>query len=196
MALIVMRSAYSPVVRDTLYAATKLDGEAAARTAPGSVVLRIAATYGPRMKANYRRLVRAIERGWFVSVGPGTNRRTLIYEADVARAAVLAASKAPEGSTYNVTDGKVHTLGEILDAIAAAVDKKLLPVHLPTAPTRLLAGLVEDSISLIGRRSPVGRATIDKLVEDVAVSGRRFQDDLGFRPSMDLLAGWRHAVAS
>ena len=148
------------------------------------------------MKANYRRLVRAIERGWFVSVGPGTNRRTLIYEADVARAAVLAASKAPEGSTYNVTDGKVHTLGEILDAIAAAVDKKLLPVHLPTAPTRLLAGLVEDSVSLIGRRSPVGRATIDKLVEDVAVSGQRFHDDFGFRPSMDLIAGWRQAVAS
>lgn len=185
----------SPVVRDTLYTATKLDAETAAREAPGSVVLRIAATYGPRMKANYRRLARAIERGVFVPVGDGSNRRTLIYEADVAKAALLAAAQAPTGSTYNVTDGGVHTLREILDAIAAAVDRKLPPVHLPIAPTRALAGMIGDGLKLIGRKSSIGRGTVDKFVEDVAVSGERFQADLGFRPSTDFMAGWRRAVS-
>ncbi len=186
----------SPVLGDTLYASTKLEGEAVVRAVPGSVILRIAATYGPRMKANYRRLAHAVQRRRFVSVGPGRNRRTLIHEIDVARAAMLAASHAPDGSTYNVTDGRVHTLREVLAAISAAVDRKLWPGYLPTAPTRALAGVLEDGFRLLGQTAPLGRGTIDKLTEDVAVSGQRFQNDLGFRPSMDLLAGWRQAVGS
>jgi len=47
---------------------------------------------------------------------------------------------------------------------------------------------------LIGRRSPVNRATIDKYTEEIAVEGQRIQNELGFVPQYDLAAGWRETV--
>jgi UDP-glucose 4-epimerase len=55
---------------------------------------------------------------------------------------------------------------------------------------------LEDAMRVVGRRSPIGRATVDKLLEDVAVSGRRIRDELGFKPSYDLARGWRHALGT
>jgi len=45
-----------------------------------------------------------------------------------------------------------------------------------------------------GANVAIGRDTLDKLVEDVAVSGRNLQTDLGFQPVFDLAAGWREAL--
>ena len=56
----------------SLYGETKLKAEAAVLAHPGGIVLRMAAVYGPRVKANYARLVRAIARRRYLSIGPGT----------------------------------------------------------------------------------------------------------------------------
>jgi nucleoside-diphosphate-sugar epimerase len=178
------------------YAVTKLRGEEYALGAPGAVVLRLAAVYGLRLKGNYRRLVKAIERGLFVGIGAGTNRRTVVHEHDVVRAALLAARTARAGSVYNVTDGRVHTVREISRAISSSVGRRLLPWHLPAAPVRFLVGVLEDTLGLAGGTSPIGRAAVDKLLEDVAVSGDKIQRELGFRPAFDLAAGWRQALAN
>ena len=54
----------------------------------------------------------------FVPVGDGRNRRTLVYDKDVAKATVLAMEHpAAAGRIYNVTDGNFHTLNEIILAI-------------------------------------------------------------------------------
>ena len=76
----------------SLYGETKLKAEAAVLAHPGGIVLRMAAVYGPRVKANYARLVRALARHRYVSIGPGDNKRTLIFEEDVAEAAAIVAS--------------------------------------------------------------------------------------------------------
>ena len=47
----------------------------------------------------------------FIPVGKGLNRRTLVYDKDVGRAAALAVSHpAAAGRVFNVTDGGFHTL--------------------------------------------------------------------------------------
>jgi len=67
----------------------------------------MAAIYGPRMKGNYPRLVKALSRGIFIPVGKGDNRRTLVHEEDAVRAAVLAAQHPrAAGRVYNVSDGQ------------------------------------------------------------------------------------------
>ncbi|MBX3053007.1 MAG: NAD-dependent epimerase/dehydratase family protein [Caldilineaceae bacterium] len=186
---------------NTLYAETKLAAERIVLDAkradgqPLGVVLRLGAVYGSRIKGNYQRLVRALAHGRFVPIGDGSNRRTLICDKDVARAALLAAQHpAAAGKVYNVTDGQFHTVGEINRAICAALGRKPPRFYIPTGPARLAAGLLEDAAHLLGRRSPVGRATIDKYTEDVAVDGQRIQRELGFQPAYDLYAGWQDAV--
>ena len=191
----------SPLCPQTLYAQTKRQAEEivlAARqectAVPLGVVLRLAAVYGPRIKGNYARLVAALRKGWFIPLGTGDNRRTLVYDQDVATAALLVAEHPQAaGQVYNVTDGAVHTFNDILAAICRALGRRSPRYCLPVAPVRVMAGLLEDSVRLAGRRSPIGRATIDKLLEDVAISGYKIQD-LGFCPRFDLVTGWQETV--
>ena len=157
--------------------------------------MRFAAIYGSRIKGNYQRLVRALARGHFISIGDGQNRRTLIYDRDVAKAALLAIQHPKAaGKLYNVSDGQFHTLREIIAAICQAIGRNPPRFSIPVGPARFLAGLMEDSFRLVGRNSPIGRDTIDKYTEDIAVDSQLFQRELGFKPQFDLKTGWKETV--
>lgn len=191
----------SPPQPDTFYAQTKLAAERivlGARCADGQplgTVLRLGTVYGARIKGNYRRLARALAQSRFVPVGDGRNRRTLVYDRDVARAALLAMHQpAAAGQVYNVSDGQIHLLHEIITTICEALSRTPPRLSMPIGPVRLVAGVVEDGARLIGRQSPIGRATIDKYIEDIAVDSSRIQTELGFVPQYDLKAGWREAI--
>lgn len=191
----------SPVHPDTFYAQTKLAAEQIVLNVrrqdgqPLGTVLRLGAVYGARIKGNYQRLVQALARGRFIPIGDGRNRRTLVYDQDVARAAVLAVEHpAAAGRVYNVTDGQFHTLNEIIAAICDSLGRTPPRLSLPITPVRLAAGIIEDSARFIGRPSPIGRETIDKYTEDIAVDSRRIQTELGFVPQYNLRAGWQEAI--
>ena len=114
----------SPTKPETYYAQTKLDAGKIvldARDTNGQsigTVLRLGAVYGSRIKGNYERLTCALARHRFFPAGDGHNRRTLVYDKDVGRAAVLAVSHpAAAGRVFNVTDGGFHTLSEIIESL-------------------------------------------------------------------------------
>ena len=192
----------TPARPTTLYGASKLAAEKLvleARRADGEalgVVLRLAAVYGTRVKGNYQRLLTALARGRFLPLGRGANARTLVYDRDVAAATLLALqAPAAAGRIYNVTDGTVHTLHEIILAICEALGRRPPRLYLPIAPLRLLAGLLEVTFALVGRQAPIGRATITKYVEEIRVDGSRIQQEVGFTPRYSLAAGWAETVA-
>lgn len=192
---------HTPPQPDTLYGATKLAAEAlvlAAQRHDGvalGVVLRLAAVYGARVKGNYQRLLDALARGRFVPLGQGANRRTLVYDRDVAAATVLALQQpGAAGRVYNVTDGHIHTLQEILRAICGALGRQPPRFYIPVTPVRWLVALAEDGLALVGRSAPVGRATLAKYQEEMIVDGSRLQVELGFVPRYPLAAGWADVV--
>ena len=98
---------------------------------------------------------------------------------------------AAAGKIYNVTDGCFHTLNEIITVICEALGRRPPRFSIPVGPVRITAGIIEDIMRLIGRHTPISRATIDKYTEDIAVEGKRIQTELGFAPRYDLSAGWR-----
>lgn len=191
----------SPSCPDTFYAQTKLAAEKIVLNARGAdsqpmgAVLRFGAVYGARIKGNYQRLLRSLARGRFIPIGTGQNRRTLVYDKDVAHAVVLAAQHpAAAGKIYNVTDGQFHELREIISVISGALGRKPPRFSIPVGPVRIVAGIMEDAMQLIGRHSPISRATIDKYTEDIAVESQRIQKELGFMPQYGLDGGWRETV--
>ena len=185
----------SPLNPDSLYAETKVEGERIVLDSLPAVVLRLAAVYGPRMKGNYPRLLNAVKHGRLAMIGDGLNRRTLVHVEDVCAAALdVAVEDAAAGESYNVTDGEIHTLREIVCAMSEALGHAPTRLSLPARPVRFAAGLLEDSLRLVGKRSPVGRATVDKFVEDIAVSGEKLKREMNYRPQYDLSEGWRQTV--
>jgi UDP-glucose 4-epimerase len=187
---------------DTAYGRTKLAAEQAvlAATSGGrriGTVLRAAAAYGPRVKGNYRRLAIAIARRRYVQLGPGLNRRTLVYDRDLADAIVLAAEHpAAAGEVFNVSDGRLHTLAEIVAAIHHATGRRPPRFHVPLGPARVFATLCERTCEIVGLRPPLTAALLDKYAEDVAVDGTLIQRTLGFAPSVDLESGWQETMAT
>ena len=162
---------------------------------PLGTVLRLGAVYGSRIKGNYERLLRALACNRFIPIGSGLNRRTLVYDKDVGRAAVLTVSHpAAAGRVFNVTDGEFHTLNEIIESICSALGRKPPRWSLPVGPTRGLIGLVETGCRSISLKPPVTRAIIDKYTEDIAVDGSLIQKELGFVPQYDLKTGWEETI--
>jgi nucleoside-diphosphate-sugar epimerase len=191
----------SPTHPDTFYAQTKRAAEQIVLNAESSngqplgTVLRLGAVYGSRIKGNYKRLAQSLARHRFVPVGSGRNRRTMVYDKDVARATVLAMENPQAGGKiYNVSDGGFHTVNDIISTICKALGRKPPFLSLPIRPVRIAAGIVGEVTKILGLPSPISRATIDKYVEDVAVDGRRIQNELGFRPRYDLASGWKETV--
>ena len=185
----------SPARPDSFYGETKLAAEGLALDArrgdgsPLATVLRPAAVYGTRVKGNYERLVRAIACRRFVPVGPGANRRTLVFEEDLASAIALAATHADAaGRIYNVTDGGTHRMREIIAEIRAALGRGVLRWHVPVAPVRA-------ALAIGGIVKPGLPHALDTYLEDVAVKGERIGDELGFRPLVGLAEGWSRAIA-
>ena len=131
----------------------------------------------------------------FIPVGNGLNRRTLIYDKDVGRAAALAVSHpAAAGRVFNVTDGGFHTLNEIIESICSALGRKPPRLSLPVGPTRSLIGLIEKGSHAIGIKPPVTKAIIDKYTEDITVDSSLIQKELGFAPQYDLKTGWEETI--
>lgn len=186
---------------ETAYAQSKREAEQLVLDARGSdgqplgTVLRLAAAYGSRVKGNYRRLVGALARGTFLPIGKGTNKRTLIYDKDVANA-VFSVIDHPNaaGKTYNVTDGNVYSLNRIIESICAALGRRPPRIHLPSGPVRIAASMIDKGASVFGLAPPGMRNLIEKYTEDAAVDGSRIREDIGFVPEYDLDSGWKETI--
>lgn len=179
---------------DGIYAETKAEAEKFVLAKTGGVVLRLAAVYGSRMKGNFPRLARAIKNGRFAFIGDSENRRTLIHEQDVVRAAVLCAeTEKSNGEIYNITDGEIHTLKEIVRAIAKAFDKKPPQLKIPIAAVKPAVSFGDILLKLAGKPLDL-KNMLEKINEDMAVSGAKIRRELDFKPVYDLENGWRQAV--
>lgn len=191
----------TPPQPDTLYGQTKLAAEHIVLQArrsngqPLGTILRLGPVYGARMKGNYRRLVQALAQSRFIPIGGGYNHRPLIYDRDVARAVVLAAQHpTAAGRVYNVCDGQCYSLNDIITTICGTLGRQPPRFALPVRPVRWAVGLLEDTARLVGYQSPIGRATIEKYIEDLPVDSQRIHTELGFTPQFDLQAGWRETI--
>ncbi|HUS88221.1 MAG TPA: NAD-dependent epimerase/dehydratase family protein [Desulfosporosinus sp.] len=191
----------SPANPNTYYAKTKLAAEQIVLNAkrldgqPLGTVLRLGAVYGSRIKGNYQRLVHALSRKRFIPIGRGRNRRTIVYDKDVARAAVIAMQHpAAAGKIYNVTDGQFHSVNEIIKAICQTLERKSPKLFLPLRPVKMAANLADGILGSLGISSPELKDALSKYCEDIAVDGSRIIQDLGFRPEYNLLEGWKETI--
>jgi UDP-glucose 4-epimerase len=179
-----------------IYAETKAEAEKIVLNNKNGVVLRLAAVYGRRMKGNYPKLLNALRKGRFVFIGDAQNRRTVIHENDVVKAAILIArNPVTDGQIYNLTDGEIHTFREIVKAMCVASGKKIPQIKLPLLPIKKVFAITEKTGKFIGKDLSFGAKALEKLTEDIAVSGEKIKNEIDFHADFDLEKGWKSVVS-
>jgi len=112
------------------------------------VILRPPLVYGPRVKANFLALMRAIARGWPLPLARIENRRSLIYIGNLVDA-ILRCLEGPAG-IFELSDGAPVSTPELCRAIGRALDRPARLYPFPVALLRLLPGasrLVESQVT-------------------------------------------------
>lgn len=110
-----------------------------------AVILRPALVYGPRVKANFLALMRAIDRGWPLPLASIRNHRSLVYVGNLVDAIMHCLEGEARGRTYAVSDGATVSTPELCRAIGRALGQS--PRLFPFPPA--LLGLVPGMARLV-----------------------------------------------
>jgi nucleoside-diphosphate-sugar epimerase len=155
--------AESPAPSDR-YGAAKLAAErevarVASRTGLEAVILRPPLVYGPRVRANFLRLLQAIDRGWPLPLASIDNRRSLVYVGNLCDAiACCVEAAAPDGRTFFVTDGAPLSTPGLCREIGAALGRPARLFGFPPRLLELVPGLTRLTRSLAVDDSPLRRS--------------------------------------
>ncbi len=174
------------------YARSKLEGERLATSSVGDhmslTILRLATLYGPGDPGNVARLMSSIDRGKFIWIGEGSNRKSLVYRDDAARAC-LDAALAPHDSlrVYNVSAAP-ETMATIVGTLARCLGKPASRIQIPAW---LASGGSTLASALCLNRGPA--ASIKRMIQtwlaDDVYTAELIERDLGWQADTPLEAG-------
>ncbi len=169
-----------------VYAESKLESEKRAiEFCEGNniplTILRLATVIGEGDKGSTTRLITAVDKGYFVWVGNGCNKKSLIYRQDAAHGILktIEAAKAKGTRIYNLSAEAVK-MSEVVDAISESLGKKTLPFKIPENLVRTVfrvkrAGLFKERFERYER-------TFEKWLADDVFSGKKFNEAFNFKP--------------
>jgi UDP-glucose 4-epimerase len=179
---------------ESKYLAERRAIELAERHGLRLTILRLATIYGEQDPGNVARLMRTIDRGRFIWVGTGANRKSLIYRDDAARACVAAAQAQGSGiGVYNVS-APPEPMRAVVENLAAALGRRVPRWHIP-------AGLVLSgawaAARVSGGRGLPGRLsrTAQKWLADDIYPAQRFGQRFQFQTQTSLPEGLRREAA-
>lgn len=160
------------------YGRSKLAAEEALRqvgaaTGLETVVIRPPLIHGPGVKANFRSLLAAIERGLPLPFGSVDNRRSLVSLDNLCDLiACCIDHPAAGGETFLVSDGLDFSTPELIRSLAYALDR---PARLLRVPPMLLR--------LAGRALGSGDR-IERLIGSLQVDASKAARRLGWHPPL------------
>jgi nucleoside-diphosphate-sugar epimerase len=158
-------------------------------------VIRPPSVYGPRDTEVFL-FFQWANRG--VSLLPGFRRRYahLIHVADLAEGMIQAGeSPAATGKTYYLAEDRGYSWQEVMSAIARALGKRTVSVHLPLALARASALYSEAGVMLTGRPTQFTRQKVTEMSQRYwMVSSDAARRDFGFACQYDLERGARETA--
>ena len=163
-----------PPCPEDAYGRTKLAAERAiAASGVSFSILRPPLVYGPRVRANFLRLLRAIDRGVPLPLGSVRNCRSFVYVDNLVEALMHAAvAEATENQTMFVSDGEDLSTPDLIRGLARAMAMKARLVPVPIFLLRL-AGVLGGKTE-----------ALDRLLGSLQVD-----------PAKLLASGWRPSVS-
>lgn len=157
-----------------------------AETGMEIVIIRPPLVYGPGVKANFGRLVSAIDRGWPLPLGCVDQNRRSLVALDNLVDLILTCTTHPAAAhqTFLVSDGEDLSTTELLRRIGHAMGR---PARLLPVPSRLLE---------VGARLAGKGDLAQRLLGNLQVDINHTRQTLGWRPPISVDEGLRRVVAS
>jgi len=157
-------------------------------------ILRLATLYGEGDPGNVARLMKTIDRGRFIWVGTGSNRKSLLYKGDAARAVLAVLRSSPSGiNIYNVS-AMPCAMRDVVDGLASALGRRVPAWHIPAS---LVLSVAKMLSVVTGGRGRLGNlpATMQKWLADDTYSAGKFEKTFNFKTQTSLAEGLRREVA-
>lgn len=188
----------SPARPANIYGRTKLAAEGVVqefgRRLPVSIV-RISETYGP---GDFRllKLFRAIDRGRFVMIGAGSNRRQLIHVRDLIRALMLAIEQpAAVGQIVVAAGSEVMSTRQLVAQVAQVLERSPPRWRAPLWPLMLGATGMELTLKPLGIQPPLHRRRLDFFRKSFVFDTTKARTLLGFTPEVAFQDGAAETAA-
>jgi nucleoside-diphosphate-sugar epimerase len=147
------------------------------------VILRPPLVYGPGVRANFLRLMRAVDRGIPLPLGALQNRRSLLYLGNLIDAILVSLSHpGAANQVFLLSDGEDISTPDLVHRLAAAL--RVRPRLLSTPPQLLwFAGWVTGRM-----------ASTERLTRSLQVDSSRIRKALGWTPPFSLDQGLAKTV--
>jgi nucleoside-diphosphate-sugar epimerase len=163
------------------------------------VILRPPWFYGPYQPARQTRFLAAVRRGRFPLVGPGTQRRSMVFTGNLVQGVLLAEqAEAAPGRAYWIADAEPYALQDILRTVRDALEAEGLAV-VQRAPLRIprlaaVAAARADGLLQGAGRYVQALHVLGELKDTIACDISRARKELGYGPGVALLEGMRESV--
>lgn len=170
------------------YAESKWAGEEAVRSVAGesgieAVIVRPPLVYGPGVKANFLRLLRAVDRGMPFPLASVRNRRSLVFLGNLVDALTTCLEDPrAAGESFLVCDGDAVSSPELIRYLARPLGRS--PRLLPVPPALLRLGGV-----VTGRSG-----AIERLIGSFELDCGRIRRTLEWRPPYSMEQGVEETV--
>ena len=180
------------------YCRSKIAAEAMARAAGAAVtIVRPSWIYGPRDRTSLPRLMKAFRAGRVSLIGSGDNLLNVVYAADVAAGAILAANHAEAGGkAYNLSSEGELTQRQFLDVLTEVLDQPAVRRRVPfwlAYAGGFLSEVIGRAIFL--KRPPhITRYAVGLVGRPTRFSIARAREELGWRPRVGAREGLRRAL--
>jgi len=159
--------------------------------------VRPALVYGPEVKGNLRRMIRAVSANRFPPLPEMNNRRSLVHVRDLAEAAILAAER-PEagGKVYIVTDGHTYSTRRLFEEISQALGKRIPGWTVSGGLLKGLARIGDGVGRVLGRRMFFDTEAFTRITGSACYRSDRIVQELGFEPKHNLVDSMPEMVRS
>jgi len=164
-----------------------------------TVIVRPPWFYGPFQPERQTQFLAAVRRGRFPLVGPGTQRRSMVYTGNLVQGVLLAeCSPAAPGRAYWIADAESYALRDVLRTVRDALEAEGLPAsHRRPLPIPHVVGVVAeklDGVAQAGGRYVQVLHVLGELKDTIACDISRARKDLGYEPTVALLDGMRASI--
>jgi nucleoside-diphosphate-sugar epimerase len=141
------------------------------------LILRLPLVVGPNPPGNLGKMIKAIQKGIYFSIGQGTARKSIVHSNDIALLIkeILQNTNFNSG-IYNLTDGRHPHFFEVENVIKKAFHKSRI-FTLPRWTAKLL-GYFGDLLWFF----PINSETFSKLTNDLTFNDSKARKELNWNP--------------